>query len=361
MHNSADSIKSSLKYIATQLDIRLSEYWSKKMDVTSDDHHVFSTIRGDVFAHLHGLSLSGGKRLRAALAYHGYLLTKKGKLDERMWNVMMAVELVHTALLIHDDFMDQDDMRRGRPTTHNHFAVGRSRHYGESMAVTIGDIVLCMGYELLNNCGFEPTLVQKAMSKMLTNIVDTAFGQAFDITIEMQDISQNMQNILKMHELKSSKYSFENPLHIGCILAETDESLCVILSEYARLVGGAFQITDDILGLFGDSNKTGKSDNSDLVHGKNTLLVAHVFQNGDADSISALKGAWGVVDATTSHIQKAKDAIVHSGSLEYSKNLALKLADEAMALIETIDRPELNSQSIEFLKGIASHIVKRES
>jgi len=266
---------------------------------------------------------------------------------------------VHTALLMHDDMMDQDDVRRGKPTTHKYFENG-DRHYGDSMAVDVGDAVLEIGQELLLSADFEDKLARKATLKMLRGITNTAWGQAYDVTLEKIMEQCDEDDVITVHKAKTAIYTYENPLHIGAMLAGLDGEVLKILSDYSMDGGVAFQLQDDILGVFGDPEKTGKSANSDILQGKVTLLILRVFKDGTPEQIEALKKVWGKRKADEADIDKAKKAIEDSGSLQYSRDISRSYAQRAADTAEKLKGLNLNSEAVDFIQGVALYMVNRE-
>jgi geranylgeranyl diphosphate synthase type I len=168
------------------------------------------------------------------------------------------------------------------------------------------------------------------------------------------------ENVLAMHIAKSAIYTFQNPLLVGGILAGLPDEALKILENYAEKGGVAFQLKDDILGMFGDSEKTGKSANSDLVQGKSTLLVAKTLELGNEKQKKDLGKAWGVKKAKEEDIKRAKEAIKESGSLDYSIKKIKSLATEAIEMAESLGKLNLNRQAIDYLKGIADYTINRD-
>ena len=273
----------------------------------------------------------------------------------------MAVELVHTALLMHDDFMDQDLVRRGGPTTHIHYAnrAKGNKHFGESMAVNAGDAVLCMGYQLLLDCGFELGPTKEAMDQMLRGIANTAFGQAYDVTLEVME-EWTEEDVFVLHRAKTAIYTYENPLLIGAILAELPEGAKKILSEYSMDGGIAFQLQDDILGVFGTEEDTGKSADSDLLQGKCTLLILKTLEMGNKEQKLAVKKVWGKMEASRESLDEAKKAIVESGSLDYSRKVAREFAAKAAKTASKLRKLNLDEEAVDFIQGIAEYMVTRK-
>lgn len=350
--------KQSLESFVSQIDTKLEHYWDSELALSFGFNQKQKTLIEEVLTHAKEHNLRSAKRLRGSFAYYGYLLGSQPP-DDRIWNVAMAVELVHTALLIHDDFMDQDEVRRGKPTTHTYFFRG-DRHYGDSMAISIGDSVLCIGFELLLKSGFEGKTLQRAMSKMLRGIAQTAYGQTYDITLEHLRTQWTEDDIIAVHKAKTSIYTFENPLLIGALLGDVPEEAFPILHDYAMDGGIAFQMQDDVLGIFGKPEKTGKSADSDLLQGKCTLLVMKALENGTSGEVQAIEKVWGKKSANSEDIHKAKQAVIDSGSLAYSIRVSKEYAVKAAHRITDLKKLALNNKAIDYLEGIAQYLTTRE-
>ncbi|HSV94914.1 MAG TPA: polyprenyl synthetase family protein [Spirochaetia bacterium] len=348
--------KNSLEKLAKQVDLRLEKYWNKEIGRSFGFEESQKRLVDKVLEHSKEHNLRPAKRARAAFVYYGYLLS--GKIpNEEVWKVMEGVELVQTALLMHDDFMDEDLLRRGLPTTHEFFADG-DKHYGESMAVSVGDVVLCLGYERVMECDLNKEKVLDAVKILMRGITNTALGQIYDIALpRLGELTE--EKVLAVHRAKTSIYTFQNPLIIGGVLAELSDEVQEILKEYSYKAGVAFQLQDDILGMFGETEKTGKSVNSDLLQGKSTLLIAKTMELGKEKQKNDLYCAWGKHKATEEEIEQAKTAIKESGSLEYSINITKELAREAMEIAEKLSQYDLNKEAIDYLKGIAEYMVTR--
>jgi geranylgeranyl diphosphate synthase type I len=349
--------KETLMKFVPLIDEKLKKYWDEEMALNFGYNQKQKELVAKMLTHSQEHNLRPAKRIRAAFVYYGHMLGKP--VAENIWKPAMAVELVHTALLMHDDMMDNDEVRRGQPTTHKFFENGDS-HYGESMAINTGDAVLELGQELLVNADFEPKLVIKATQKLLRGITNTAWGQAYDITVEKIIDQCSEDDVITVHKAKTAIYTYENPLFIGAILAGMEGDVFDILADYSMDGGVAFQLQDDILGVFGDPEKTGKSANSDLLQEKVTLLILKTLKDGTAEQIENLKKVWGKRTADQIDIDKAKQAIVDSGSLQYSRGISKDYARKAVVTAQKLRELSLNTEAIDFIQGVAEYMVERE-
>jgi geranylgeranyl diphosphate synthase type I len=349
--------KQTLNEFVMIIDKKLEGYWQTELERKFGFNQKQKDLVEKMLVHAQEHNLRTAKRIRGSFVYYGYQLGKTP--DDKIWDAAMGVELVHTALLMHDDVMDQDEVRRGKPTTHKFFEEN-DPHYGESMAYTLGDVVLTIGYELVLRSKFEPEFVLKAEEKLLRGITNTAYGQAYDVSLEKMVSEWEENDVIVLHKAKTAIYTYENPLFIGAILAGLNQGVLDILHDYSMDGGVAFQLQDDILGVYGDPERTGKSANSDLLQGKVTLLILKTLKDGTPQQIEDLKKVWGKRKAEISDIEKAKQAIADSGSLEYSRTISRDYARKAAATAEKLRALNLNTEAVDFIQGIAEYMANRD-
>ena len=349
--------KEALVSLVSEMDKRLLEYWDKEIAKNFGFGKEQKRLVWEILEHAKEHNLRMGKRLRASFVYYGYLLNNE-LVEEGVWKAMEAVELIHTALLMHDDFMDEDKLRRGKVTTQEYFAKG-DKHYGESMAVNAGDVVLNLGYERLVECGLDSGRVNEAMRWMLRGITNTAYGQAFDMSLPKMGEVESEQ-VMALHKAKTAIYTYETPLMMGAILGGIKQEARSILSEYSMTGGVAFQIQDDVLGVFGESEITGKSSDSDLLQGKQTLLTTKLLEIGSEEQKRRLLKVWGRKKATSEDLRLAKEAIKDSGSYNFSVRKAKELAEASVKEAEKLRSLGLNGEAVDYLEGIARYLLQRE-
>ena len=197
------------------------------------------------------------------------------------------------------------------------------------------------------------------MKQFLRGITNTAYGQAYDCSLPKSgDLTE--EKVLSLHKAKTAIYTYENPLFIGAILGGMGEEVTDILHEYSMKGGLAFQLQDDILGLFGDEEKTGKSANSDLIQGKSTLLIIKALETGTEEQRESIRKAWGNREASEEEIAGAKKAIMESGSYDHSVSVAKKFAMEAVEEAKKLRSLGLNDEAVDFIEGVAEYMVDRE-
>jgi len=351
--------KKILEEYVPKIDKELAKYFDEEIKIKFGFNERQKVMVEEALKHAKEHNLRKAKRIRGSYVHYGYLLGKSA--DERLLNAEMSVELVHTALLMQDDVMDQDEIRRGGPTTHKYYEsrTGGNLHYGESMAVSISDSVLCMGFQLLLESGFENDRIKAALGQLLRGIANTAYGQVYDVTLEILK-KWTEEDVIVLHKAKTAIYTYENPLFIGAHLAGLPPETFNILHEYSMDGGVAFQLQDDILGVFGDEEKTGKSADSDLKEGKCTMLVLRVFEEGNKQQKEAVEKVWGNRLAEKKDLEAAKKAIMDSGSYKYSRELASEYAAKAAKTAGKLRLLNLNPEAINYIQGIAEYMVTRE-
>ena len=246
-------------------------------------------------------SVSGGKRFRAAFCYWGFRAVRDGGYDEApLLRAAAALELLHASALVHDDYMDASDVRRGRPATHRAFESYHREHgwdgdpaqYGAAAAILLGDLLLSWSDELLRTCGLDHTVVRDALGYFDTTRTEVIAGQFLDVSVQARGES-DVDAAMRVLRYKSAKYSIERPLHIGAALAGAGPDVQQALTDFGLPLGEAFQLRDDLLGVFGDPEVTGKPAGDDLTEGKRTVLVALALEHADPESARLLDSRLG--------------------------------------------------------------------
>ncbi len=305
-------------------------------------------------------TLRGGKRIRAILMVVGYKMY--GGTDERaIIRAASSLELIQSYFLIHDDIMDESELRRGKKTVHliyedkhlkNGFG-GNPRRFGENMAIIAGDLANVYAYEIFVSSPFPEPLKLRALQKLNEIIEYTGYGQIIDVySSELNDFSED--DLLLLHTYKTAKYTIEGPLKLGAILAGASGEG---LEKYAVPVGVAFQLQDDILGLFGDEKKLGKPVTSDLAEGKKTLLILKALEKVTEEEKRTILEALGNPAVTMEQLNAVRDIVMKTGALEYTKALAEKLVKDGVAALKEL---EVRDESMkEILFWLADYLINR--
>lgn len=266
--------------------------------------------------------LDSGKRLRPLFATIGFL-GAGGTLSPEIIRATASLELVHVCALIHDDVMDASDTRRGAPAIHKQFQArhqseglhGSSEQFGVAAAILLGDLALIWAAKALHESGAPPQSILRSLPFYDEMRVELMAGQYLDI-YEQALASESVERSLKVARYKSGKYSIERPLHFGASLTTASApNVIEIYSQYGLPLGEAFQLRDDVIGVFGDPEKTGKPAGDDLREGKRTVLVATTLSRANVIQRTKFLGLFGRKDLESSQIQSLRQIIVDTGAL----------------------------------------------
>jgi geranylgeranyl diphosphate synthase type I len=286
-------------------------------------------------------SVSGGKRLRPAFCYWGFHSVAgtpeaaDDPDDAALVRACASLELLHASALVHDDYMDASDTRRGRPTTHRGLAAehrrdgwrGDPEQYGAAAAILLGDLLLSWSDELLRRCGLPLGRVADALDLLDRCRSEVITGQFLDVSVQARG-SADVDAAMTVLRYKSAKYSVERPLHIGAALAGASAEQLRQLSAFGLPLGEAFQLRDDLLGVFGDPSTTGKPAGDDLVEGKRTVLVAMALDGASPQDAARLDAALGS-DLSADQIAELRRIIDDSGAHRQVEAVISELAARA--------------------------------
>ncbi|MEK7580848.1 MAG: polyprenyl synthetase family protein [Patescibacteria group bacterium] len=299
---------------------------------------------------------AGGKRLRGFLVYLGYLVGGRSDL-EKILPISLAIETIHTFLLIHDDVIDKSDTRHGKLTIHRRLEKLFGAHYGMSQAIIVGDIACFEAFALVNSSRLSAQAKVECQKKIYEVLLETAYGEALDVENSYKKAS--VDDIKQVTDLKTARYSFVGPLAIGAILAgKASSNQLDAISKFGRLVGVAFQLQDDLLGLFGDEKVLGKSVLSDMREGKNTLVIykaRELATNSDRQMLSTL---WGKQTASKADLITVQEIVKRSGAYVWCTGEMDRLNKKANMCRSLISKDK-NIQTI--FAQMAQFIVSRRS
>lgn len=267
--------------------------------------------------------VAGGKRLRPAFCHAGWLVAGGDPADPGIIAAAAAFEWLQGSALAHDDLMDDSDTRRGKPSVHRAFetshrenhGAGDPAQFGRSAAVLLGDLMLSWADESLRGAAdISPTIATnlgRAFAFFDLCKTEVVAGQFLDIIGQTRK-SLSVEEAMRVVRFKSAKYTIERPLHVGAAFAGADDSLLATLSDFGIPLGEAFQLRDDVLGVFGDPEVTGKPAGDDLREGKRTVLIARTAELTDDAGRDMLFRGLGNAD----HIDKLRALIVAIGAAE---------------------------------------------
>ncbi len=291
--------------------------------------------------------LRGGKRLRPAFCYWGWRAaggTGEGSLGEAAVRAATALEIFQAAALLHDDVMDGSDTRRGMPSVHRRFAElhrasgwsGSPERFGQAGAILLGDLCLTWSDELLTASGLPEAALRRGrptFDLMRTELMGGQYLDMLEQTLPAAQGGGTPERARVVTRYKSAKYSIEHPLLLGASLAAGCPSLLASLSAYGLPLGEAFQLRDDVLGVFGDPAETGKPAGDDLREGKRTLLVSYALERATPAQATAVRRHLGDPRLDADGVTTLREVIVDTGALDRVERLLDELVAAARAAL----------------------------
>lgn len=275
---------------------------------------------------------TGGKRIRPILCVAGWQAAGGTGVPDPVLQAAASLEMFHASMLIHDDIIDASDTRRGQPTVH--------RTTSTEAAILIGDLALVFADELLHNAGLTPDQLKAALPVANTLRTDTIYGQCLDLSHTGQPTA-DLDQALAITRYKTAKYTVEGPLLLGASLAPAPRSHTCrpTLTAYGIPVGEAFQLRDDLLGIFGDPDDTGKDALDDLREGKATVLIALALQNASPNQRQTLRRHVGNRHLSPEDAQRVRSVLIDTGSRTAVEDMITQRRDSALASLETAALP----------------------
>jgi len=293
---------------------------SNLIDKRAKEAKMLGSVLGKIWQNFSDI-LRRGKRFRGGLVVLGYKLSG-GKNIREILKTSLFVEIIHAGILVQDDVMDRDEKRRGLIALHKQaesmgekMGIGiDSFHYGESVAISMGDGAFFMGLSTLLESKFKMEKILRAEKIACDYLARTAYGQILDLTVtEISNVED--EDVLQMMRLKTAEYTAVMPLLIGAVLAgETNKKRLQLIKEFGLCLGWAFQIQDDVLGMFGDEKITGKPVGSDLKEAKNTLLLLEAKRKTNRHDWKELQLILGKRRILKNDVLKVQKIIKESGA-----------------------------------------------
>jgi geranylgeranyl diphosphate synthase, type I len=286
-------------------------------------------------------AVRGGKRLRAAFCYWGWRSADGNRDDDRIVTAAAAVEMLHASALAHDDPMDDSDTRRGRPAAHRQFERlhrtgrwhGEPDRFGSGAAILLGDLLLSWSDEMLRTCGLDTEQVIRGLPYFDAMRTEVVAGQYLDL-VAQSSRQTSVPQAMRVVRYKAAKYTVERPLHLGAALAGAGQPLITALTSYGLPLGEAFQLRDDVLGVFGDPEVTGKPAGDDLREGKRTVLMALAHERADAEQQRLLDRLFGRRRLDDHAVEQLREAIRSSGALRAVEELISELTSAATTALD---------------------------
>lgn len=338
---------------------RLNVYYDEKIQQASLLDQGYS----DFWKIIKQVSLSGGKRLRPYLVILSYL-AYGGINYSSVIDVAVAQELLHIALLIHDDVIDRDYFRHNQPNIAGYKQVDyekltskkESFHLADSVSILAGDLLLSGAYELTYSSKISELNKKMAIEVINNSFFEVAAGEFLDVESVLKQYS--IGDSLKVARYKTSSYSFVYPLILGSNLGKLNHSDSELIKEFGYSLGTAYQLIDDIDGLFGDQKITGKSNLSDIREAKRTYLMAVTFKNCNENQLDKLEKILGRDDVNNDDLIIVQEIVRLSGSLDETImkiNKLIKISNDCLS------RMSIDKKYIKYFDNLIADITKRIS
>ena len=287
--------------------------------------------------------LGGGKRLRPLFAWAGYTGVGGSEDPQAVLRAVSSLELIQACALLHDDIIDSSDTRRGRPTAHRTVETrhrergwsGDSAHFGRSVAILLGDFALAWADDLVHSSGLSAAALQRVQEPWRAMRSEVIAGQLLDVSLEASG-SERLEDAERVNRFKTAAYTIERPLHIGAALADAPQPVVDAYRKFGADIGVAFQLRDDVLGVFGDPAVTGKPAGDDL-------------REGNPTAAEALRRGIGTVK-TPEEIAALTDIISATGARQVVEDRIAELTASGLAHLE---EAQINPDVAEALRGLA--------
>jgi geranylgeranyl pyrophosphate synthase len=358
-----DIFKQKLQAYKQAIDADIAAYSRQVQQSTLQQYGANARLETDAFL---SILARGGKRIRGALTMLGYEMCG-GKDKKMIVQAARAIEMLHAYILIIDDIQDRSIMRRGGPAAHvslasyhrKHQLAHEAAHFGMSLALNGAIAGAHAAQMILTNLEASADARLNALGIINRTMLITAHGQTSDI---MHEVVAHVDetDVERVMEWKTAHYTFLNPLHVGMVIAGADCKATDAISDYAIHAGKAFQVTDDILGIFGSEFESGKSPMDDLREGKRTLLTVYALEHGTSADKNFLIQMLGNEQLTPAEFERCQDILVESGALNYARNRAEQHVRAALESLEA-HQSLWQDESVRFLRGLADYLLTRKN
>ena len=308
--------------------------------------------------------LAGGKRLRPAFCYWGWRAAG-GDNNDHAIVAASSLEFLQACALIHDDVMDGSDTRRGKPAAHRRFGtlhrgsgwLGSPESFGVGAAILLGDLCLSWADELLMTCGLDRAALDRGKAVYDVMRTELMAGQYLDL-LEQAVGGGSVERALTVVRYKSAKYTIERPLHLGATLAGAGPDVVAALSEYGLPLGEAFQLRDDVLGVFGDPSETGKPAGDDLREGKRTVLIAETLERATPSQAALVRRHLGDPALTADGVASLREVITDTGALQ---QVEATIAEYTQRSLTAAQSPLFDPHARDILTGLALAATRRSA
>jgi geranylgeranyl pyrophosphate synthase len=346
-----------------KIDTDIAQFCESALEQTHESFGEYPTEAVKAYCSLLG---RGGKRIRGALTMNAYYMLG-GKDDRVALASARAIEMLHTYILMVDDIQDRSEVRRGGPTAHVHLRnyhetrhlKDDAQHFGESITMNGFLFGVHSALNVLTELDCDIELRLAAIKNVNQHFIATAHGQSMDIFNEVLE-TVDESAVDKVLLWKTAFYTFMNPLQLGAILAGAKMEDLKKLEEYSLHAGRVFQITDDILGIFGKEEASGKSPLDDIKEGKRTLLTVKALELAPKADSYFLDQMLGNKQLTQAEFMHCKEIIESSGALAYAHRQAKDSVVDALTALEQV-RESWGSDQVIFLEQLVQYLIDRKN
>ncbi|WP_291546389.1 polyprenyl synthetase family protein [Brevibacterium sp.] len=334
-----DSPESIAAEVSTRIEVFLESKAAEFLAISPDAHDIGQALLDFT---------RGGKMIRPVLLWWGFQLAvgddqSRDRLAGGVAEAAGSLELLHAAALIHDDVIDHSDTRRGKPSLHRRFEArhcerryqGGAEPFGVAAAIVIGDICLALSEELFEKSQTVLGITSSARSLRATLRRDVMVGQYLDVLAEVVPLEDERigERAWEVLSYKSAKYSVEQPLLLGAALGGADEDQLAEISRFGLPLGQAFQLRDDVLGVFGDPAATGKPAGDDIREGKRTVLIAESMKNLSPKQVQFMAERLGDPNLSDAEVGECVAMLTESGGLDAVESFIRTKYDEALSVV----------------------------
>jgi len=364
MRNDGKANFMEFKKTLARLKKEIDQELKYQFDIAIRDARKKDSLIAEALKQTKKITLAGGKRIRGALLCQAYF-GAGGKDKKKIIKAAAAIELINMFLLVQDDIMDRGNLRHGEKTLHvvfsekkqKNISADEAKHFGNSIAMIAGDMLYAMANKLILESGFSDAAIIQSLSQIQSIVETTIAGQSQDAWIAYKK-NATEKEVLNMYKNKTARYTLEGPLHVGSILAgKSSRKFLQCLSFYAVPIGIAFQLQDDILGVFGNKQKTGKLAVSDIEEGKRSIMVIKAYEKANIKQKKQLDSILGKKNLTNREIRIFQDVLKSTGALEYSKKMAAAYLAKGK---REIKKMAFLPDAKKFFMGMAEYLEGRE-
>jgi len=315
-----------------------------------DKLYSLSQISPVLFKNIKEFLCREGKRIRPALFVMGYLGFAKRKAPG-LFRSAISIELLHDFMLVHDDIIDKADTRRGKPSMHamlDKYLFGKKnlKFNCQDLGIVAGDVIYAMALDAFLSIKEDMKRKEMALKKLIKAALYTGSGEFIELLNGIKSLDKiTRDDIYKIYDLKTANYTFSAPLTIGATLAGAKQKQIDLLFKYGTYIGRAFQIKDDILGMFNEESVTRKSNLTDLKEAKKTILIWYAYNNSDKKNKAIIKKIFAKSNIGMPDLKKMRRIILNSGALDYAKKEISVLSKKAenLSLGSEMNREYLDS------------------